>query len=322
MQSGCPVLSHVGLERGSIVRVRIIHILLSDAEYVLLLQGYIIQAEPEYACELIAPPPIKDNKTIFFALIRRFECNFDIKVLHAQQSGYDAAIIYNVGSDKLLNMAWNDEHIRLEISIPSVFIGATAGRILLEEFSYYDNAHVFLLPEYNLNFGYYLIPFIVVVAIIFIVMSVVMVVRCVQHRKRMRRNRLSKDQLKKIPIHKFKKGDPYEVCAICLEEYEEGDKLRVLPCSHAYHSGCVDPWLTKTKKNCPVCKHRVLRSEDDSDSEGGGEETSEGGRGDESDNERTPLLRPSPSFGSMAESPPAQQGEQEQEEASTLAVAV
>ncbi|XP_072255370.1 E3 ubiquitin-protein ligase RNF13-like [Pyxicephalus adspersus] len=214
----------------------------------------------------------------------------------------------------------SSEHILNEISIPSVFVGATAGRILLEEFSYYDNAHVYLIPEYTLNFGYYLIPFIVVVAIIVIVMSVVMVVRCVQHRKRMRRNRLSKDQLKKIPIHKFKKGDPYEVCAICLEEYEDGDKLRVLPCSHAYHSSCVDPWLTKTKKNCPVCKHRVLRSEDDSDSEGGGEEAGESGRGEESDNERTPLLRPSPSFGSMAESPPAQQVEQEAESITAVPV--
>lgn len=265
------------------------------------LMGVLVVSRPLNGCTPIDPPPplppsYDANTTKFIALIRRYDCNFDIKILHAQQAGFDAAIVHNMYSETLLNMNYSNETIADEIEIPSVFTSYYASQILRNFIIPEQGAYVILKPEFAFPLSYYLIPFTGVVGMIIIVMCVVMIIRCVQYRKRMRKNRLSKEQLKRIPTHRFRKGDDYDVCAICLDEYEEGDKLRVLPCSHAYHCKCVDPWLTQTKKTCPVCKQRVTRSntehsESESEEESGGRGEEEGTEG-EADSERTPLLRP------------------------------
>ncbi|KAK7054129.1 mismatch repair-related protein [Favolaschia claudopus] len=51
-------------------------------------------------------------------------------------------------------------------------------------------------------------------------------------------------------------------CAICLCEFEKGDKVRVLPCHHIFHLAEVDEWLITRKKLCPVCKADVTQPMD------------------------------------------------------------
>ncbi|XP_036378122.1 E3 ubiquitin-protein ligase RNF13-like [Megalops cyprinoides] len=283
------------------------------------LKGFLIGARPENACEPIEPPPLQDNVTgAFIVLIKRLDCNFDVKVLNAQKAGYKAAIVHNVDSDDLISMGSNDLDILKQIDIPSVFVGEETANSLKEDYTYEKGGHVILMPDFSLPLEYYLIPFLIIVGICLILIVLFMITKFVQDRHRARRSRLRKDQLKKLPIHKYKKGDVYDVCAICLDEYEEGDKLRVLPCSHAYHCKCVDPWLTKTKKTCPVCKQKVVPSQGDSESESDDAQSSHEGENEEA-SENTPLLRSlastsAHSFGTMADSPPNPEQDQESSE--------
>lgn len=46
-------------------------------------------------------------------------------------------------------------------------------------------------------------------------------------------------------------------CAICFEEYEDGQALRTLRCGHCFHQGCVDPWIKKRWNRCPLCNALV-----------------------------------------------------------------
>lgn len=61
-----------------------------------------------------------------------------------------------------------------------------------------------------------------------------------------------------LPVFMYKEivganKEPFD-CAVCLCEFSEKDKLRLLPvCSHAFHLNCIDTWLL-TNSTCPLCR--------------------------------------------------------------------
>ncbi len=47
-------------------------------------------------------------------------------------------------------------------------------------------------------------------------------------------------------------------CAVCLNEFGEDDRLRLLPkCNHAFHLSCIDTWLL-SNSTCPLCRRSLL----------------------------------------------------------------
>ncbi|XP_027924478.1 RING-H2 finger protein ATL46-like [Vigna unguiculata] len=64
-----------------------------------------------------------------------------------------------------------------------------------------------------------------------------------------------------LPVFQYKEivglKEPFD-CAVCLCEFSEKDKLRLLPmCSHAFHISCIDTWLL-SNSTCPLCRGTLL----------------------------------------------------------------
>uniref|UniRef100_A0A8C3SRB4 RING-type E3 ubiquitin transferase n=1 Tax=Chelydra serpentina TaxID=8475 RepID=A0A8C3SRB4_CHESE len=241
------------------------------------LMGYLMEATPANACDPIEGPPASSNSSeVFIALIRRSDCPFGVKVLHAQQAGYRAAIVHNVNAEHLVNMVTDDKEIRHQIAIQSVFTGESAYMHLRRASHYEKGAYVTLVhhwPRLLKYSAYHVIPYVLqefgfMINVIICTIPLVFCARwCTKGRK--------------ITLCTFKRGDRYETCVICMAEYEEGDQLKILPCSHAYHSACIDTWLHTQPRNktCPFCKQQVTQAAGEEDHAEDGED--EDGHDDE-----------------------------------------
>lgn len=73
----------------------------------------------------------------------------------------------------------------------------------------------------------------------------------------------------------YKISSSANVCSICIEDFEIGEKLRLLPlCGHVFHTECITPWLTERSGSCPLCKQLVLEDDKNDDDSTGGDDNS------------------------------------------------
>ncbi|XP_009971712.2 E3 ubiquitin-protein ligase RNF13-like [Tyto alba] len=224
------------------------------------LTGYLMRVIPLNACHTIEnPPPPKNASEMYFALIQGYDCSFVEKVLHAQQAGYQMAVVYNVDSEQLITMMTDDKEIQKLIKIPSLFAGQSVSLHLQGPLQYERGAYIRLVPPKHY---FCLNP-------------------CQDSAKMLQKTSVMQDfrnifyviiatititvglswykSTCKAKLYTYKQGDSYETCVICMAEYKEGDCLKILSCSHAYHSACIDTWFhtQARKKTCPFCKQLV-----------------------------------------------------------------
>jgi len=70
----------------------------------------------------------------------------------------------------------------------------------------------------------------------------------------------SPEQIGRLPTVQLDKNttkDQEQSCSICLDKFQTGDVMKVMPCLHKFHSKCLDQWL-EIKSTCPLCLYDIV----------------------------------------------------------------
>ncbi|XP_042421484.1 receptor homology region, transmembrane domain- and RING domain-containing protein 1-like [Zingiber officinale] len=222
--------------------------------------GILYVAEPLEACTTLTNELAKDSGTPF-VLISRGKCPFETKVRNAQYAGFKAAIVFdNEDRGILISMAGNS----VGIHIHALFISKASGATL-QNYAGRADLELWILPTVdNSAWAIVAISFMSLLAISAMFAMCFLVRRNIIRREQSplphirEFHGMSSHLVKAMPSLEFtsvvEDNCTSTTCAICLEDYCAGDKLRVLPCSHKFHVCCVDYWLTSWRTFCPVCK--------------------------------------------------------------------
>ncbi|OMH85148.1 E3 ubiquitin-protein ligase SDIR1 [Zancudomyces culisetae] len=84
--------------------------------------------------------------------------------------------------------------------------------------------------------------------------------------------RLSED-LERLPITFYQKANSSEgvsqrdqnTCGLCIRKLLHGAPVRIIPCKHWFHAGCLDNHLLNISSCCPICNLNLYTSPIDND---------------------------------------------------------
>ena len=58
------------------------------------------------------------------------------------------------------------------------------------------------------------------------------------------------------PITLYKKGVEDEECPICIEKFENNERVFTCSCNQIFHYSCINKWI-KSKEDCPICRKKI-----------------------------------------------------------------
>ncbi|XP_076453770.1 uncharacterized protein LOC143288959 [Babylonia areolata] len=201
----------------------------------------------------------------WIAMIAPGNCPNSEKVANVERAGYSAAIIHNYPGKEFPLVLTDEGADKYEVNITAVSVGYSAGVQLGNQFNYMNKTvvvRIVVTSAFPLTIKIVLIVFGTLAGMVIIVPLVISLCAqirrlCVAYRSRKRKNNF----VRRLPQRRFVKDDYFDTCAVCLDTFEVGERMRVLPCEHVYHSRCIDRWLTRFDPRCPQCMRPIVPRE-------------------------------------------------------------
>lgn len=226
-----------------------------------------------------------DTANGFIALAVRGSCFFTTKTEEAVKNNAKGLIVYNTeDSDYPFVMGSNSDYVS---PIPVVSVSLKSGTDMLEKMrkvtlAAIDNNHssddgynTYSAITFSIFIGLTCVVLLVVLIALFLTVYQ-LVCRCYSIWKRTQQEqeatRAIKRKLNEMKCSRYSVGEAtsidglHDSCSVCLEEFQVGEVIRNLPCTHPFHKDCVDKWLYK-KHSCPLCKYDILKGEHENTSE-------------------------------------------------------
>ncbi|CAG8446535.1 11147_t:CDS:10 [Ambispora gerdemannii] len=205
-----------------------------------------IESDNINGCRALEKPFV----TPAIVLVERGHCSFIEKVRNMQSSGALAVVVGDPERNGLITMYATGN--TSDIQIPSVFVGQKDYSELRSISLISGNPILIMLVKDDLLQWPLLDVIIVVILSPTVVMIFIYVLWRIRQRQLNRQDIAPQQVVCNLPRKiyrqsKRQENDPQE-CAICLDDYADGDELRIMPCKHEFHVGCIDSWLTTRKK--------------------------------------------------------------------------
>mmetsp|Transcript_12256 Transcript_12256/g.17050 ORF Transcript_12256/g.17050 Transcript_12256/m.17050 type:complete len:307 (+) Transcript_12256:103-1023(+) len=237
--------------------------------------GEIVLPEEPLMCQINSNTAFLEGS---IALLLRGNCSFYLKALNAQNQGAQAVIIGDSQQRNRPLRMIKEGPFEDPVEIPVVAI-THSDYVMIAEFL---NKNVTIEAHMNINGDLSpRLPVFHILPLVFILvwMGIIMLYFCRKYCMRYisRQNRVS--AMREVPVVRYEplvEDEEAEAeaeaapenrnrvlnsrCVICMEDYVEGEELKLLPCGHGFHPPCIQPWLENHSERCPMCNRSMLEN--------------------------------------------------------------